>query len=331
MSFCAGLETMVLARVLCHTLKFTFQGYGSQMKIQRTAIAIAFIGLAILCIAMLPGYSPVSHPFFAAVKPGQVEIIAHGAGQGVAPTNTLLGAQTAYAMRADIVEADVQLTRDDVLVLHHDDTLDRTTNLSGAVASLSWAQLAAIGTGGEVRINGTTFSGPQTRVARLDDVFDALPDARWNIEIKNDSQLAAQTLCQSIKRKALTQTVLVASFHDNAMKSFRRFCPMVATSMAPAEIRVFVLTAHLRLSRFVKSPAVAVQVPIAAGGFDLTDKRFVAALKARNIKLQYWTINEPTQMDALIQAGADGLLTDFVTRGQEARQRGLRAPRPFRP
>jgi glycerophosphoryl diester phosphodiesterase len=289
-------------------------------------MSIMFVGLCVAAgiIALLPGYAPAQHAFFKGTVPGSVEILAHGAGQGVAPTNTLLGLKTAYASGADVLEVDVQLTRDNVLVLHHDDTLDRTTDLSGPVANLRWADIAASDNGRETIIGGTQFSGEATKVARLDDVLPRFPGARWNIELKNDSAIAAQELCKSIKGAGLVHAVLVPSFHDRAMAEFRRVCPQVATSMAPNEIRAFVIAAHLRLSRFVKTPAVAVQVPVVASGFDLTNPRFVDALKARKIKLHYWTINETAQMDALIQAGADGLLTDFVVRGQEARSRAAK-------
>jgi glycerophosphoryl diester phosphodiesterase len=299
-------------------------------------IAIVFLALigVIGVISLIPGYAPVSHAFFASQEAGKVEVMAHGAGQGVAPTNTLLGLRTAAAQGADVLEVDVQLTKDSVLILHHDDTLDRTTDMTGPVSAKTWAQIAAQDTGGATQLDGKIFSGNDTKVARLDVALAAFPNARWNIEIKNDSPVAAAQLCMLIITAQAQERVLVASFHDKAMAHFREKCPRVATSMAPEEIRMFVIAAHARLSRFVPTPATAVQVPVAAGGFDLTDRRFVAALKARGIKLHYWTINEPAQMDTLIKAGADGLLTDYVTRGRKAaniRRPDLPVPVPSRP
>jgi glycerophosphoryl diester phosphodiesterase len=286
---------------------------------KRIFVLLFLLTLAIGLVALLPGYRPANHAFFSFVPKGQVEIMAHGAGQGVAPTNTLLAAQTARRDGADVLEVDVQLTRDGVLLLHHDDTLDRTTDLSGPVAAYSWAQLSARDQGGETVINGRNFSGAATKVARLDDVLAAVPEARWNIEIKNPQDLAATQLCKIIAQAGITKTVLVASFHDATLAKFRAACPDVATSMSPKEIQRFYIAARLGLARFVKTPAVAVQVPVAQGRIDLTNGRFINALKARNIKLHYWTINDEAQMRALIDKGADGILTDFVARGREAR------------
>ena len=298
---------------------------------KKAMLVVLLLSLAIGVIALIPGYKPTTHAFFANVPAGKVEIMAHGAGQGVAPTNTLLALKTAQAAGADVLEIDVQLTADHVLILQHDDTLDRTTDLAGRVASKTWAEIQASDKGATTTVNNVTFSGADTKIARLDDALKAFPGARWNIEIKNDGPIAAQEVCALIRRAKVPHLVLVASFHDKAMAHFRQLCPDVATSMAPNEIRTFVLAAHVRLSRFIKTPAVAVQVPVAAGGFDLTDARFIAALKARNIKLHYWTINDPTQMELLISKGADGLLTDYVARGQAASRRGLPAPTPSRP
>jgi glycerophosphoryl diester phosphodiesterase len=284
---------------------------------RRLLIALALI-FALTLFARLPGYAPISHRFFANAPAQQVEIMAHGAGQGVAPTNTLLALKTAAADGADVLEVDVQLTRDNILVLHHDDTLDRTTDLTGPVSALTWAEIAAQDRGGKTTLGGVTFDGQATKVARLDDALALFPRARWNIELKNDSAIAATKLCQAITRFDMGNRVLVASFHEGAMRAFRQACPRVATSMTPSEIRTFLIAAHLRLSRFVKTSAVAVQVPVAGGGFDLTNARFIDALKHRGIKVHYWTINESAQMEALIDKGADGLLTDYVSRGLAA-------------
>jgi glycerophosphoryl diester phosphodiesterase len=290
----------------------------------------SLFGLAALVaiIAVLPGFPPPSHTYFANVPVGKVEIMAHGAGQGVAPTNTMFALQTAVAQGADILEVDVQLTQDGVLVLHHDDTLDRTTDMTGLVANKTWAQIVAEDKGGATIIAGKTFSGDATKVARLETALDAFPAARWNIEIKNDSNVAADQLCSAIKARGIETNVLVASFHDKAMVQFRKVCQNVATSMAPGEIRAFVIAAHLRVSRFVPTPSTAVQVPVHASGLDLTDTRVIAAFKARGIKLHYWTINDPAQMEDLIARGADGLLTDYVEMARRVAQNGSTRSRP---
>ena len=114
------------------------------------------------------------------------------------------------------------------------------------------------------------------------------------------------------------QVELSIDFHDAAMTRFRTECPAVATSMASNEVRNFVIAARVGLSRFVRTPAVAMQIPLAAEGIDLTHPRVIDAAKARGIKLHYWTINDPSDLSHLIEIGADGLITDYVDRGRHA-------------
>ena len=57
---------------------------------------------------------------------------------------------------------------------------------------------------------------------------------------------------------------------------------------------------------------------MSAQNLDLTHPRIISAAKSRGIFVHYWTINAPDDMSDLIQAGADGLITDFVDRGRAA-------------
>lgn len=278
-------------------------------------ILVGLIVLAVTALYLWPGPAPVAHVYFDKAQEEQVEVIAHGGGQGHAPPNTLFALERAHAMGADVLEVDVQQTRDGVLILRHDDTLDRTTDQTGLIADLMWADLASVDAGARTVMDGVTFGGRGISIPRLDQALAAFPDARWIVEIKNDTERAAFAMCEIIKAANAEPRVLVASFHDAAMGQFREACPDVATSMSSAEVRRFVIAARLGLSRFVRTPAVALQVPASADSIDLTHPRIVAAAKARGLRLQYWTINDPVEMQRLIETGADGLITDYVDRG----------------
>lgn len=133
-------------------------------------------------------------------------------------------------------------------------------------------------------------------------------------EIKNDSSAAANAICETIQSVSAEARMLVGSFHDAAMEQFRIACPRVATFMPLGEVRNFVIAARLGLSRFIDTPAVAMQLPIEAEGIDLTHPRILAAAKARGVRIQYWTINDPGEIRHLLDIGADGLITDYVER-----------------
>src|SRR5258706_14090835 len=83
----------------------------------------------------------VPHPFFAAGRP---LVFAHRGGGALAPENTIAAFDNGMALGADGLEVDVHLSRDGVAVVHHDQTLDRTTPLGGPVAERTARELAAV-------------------------------------------------------------------------------------------------------------------------------------------------------------------------------------------
>lgn len=279
-------------------------------------------GLVLLLIALIawPAPAPVSHPYFNPVASGRIEVIAHGGGLGHAPANTLFALQQARNMGAHVLEADVQQSKDGVLILRHDDTLDRTTNLTGLIADYDWAELAQADAGFRAELDGISFADQGIAIPRLDAALAAFPDARWILEIKNDTPAAARRMCEVIVAAKAETRVLVGSFHDRAMRQFRAVCPDIATSMSSGEVQSFVLAARIGVSRLVRTPAAAMQIPVKGSGLDLTHPRLLNAAKTRGIRVQYWTVNDPAEMDALLRAGADGLITDYVDRGLQQAQ-----------
>lgn len=277
-------------------------------------ILIGVVTVAATAIYMWPAPKPVAHVYFETAPTDRVEKIAHGGGLGHAPPNTILALELALAMGADVLEGDVQQAKDGVMVLRHDDTLDRTTDFTGLIADYTWSELASADAGARTLIDGQSYAGRGIKIPRMDDALARFPNTRWVLEIKNDTPAAAIAMCATIRDAGAETRVLVASFHDEAMAQFRAACPGVATSMSSREVRHFVIAARLGVSRFIETPAVAMQLPVSADGIDLTHPRIVAAAKARGIRLQYWTINDPEAMRHLMVLGADGLITDYVDR-----------------
>ena len=125
------------------------------------------MALLVLALYLWPAPKPVAHIYFEAAPVGRAEIIAHGGGQGHAPPNTLLALQRASDMGADVLEIDVQQTRDGVLIVRHDDTLDRTTNLQGLIADLDWVDIARADAGATWIIDNERFADRGITVPKL--------------------------------------------------------------------------------------------------------------------------------------------------------------------
>jgi len=276
-------------------------------------IVIALIALAWTGAALWPGPAPVSHAWLEARGETRAERIAHGGGLGRAPANTLEALAQAGADGADVLEVDAQMTADGVLVLIHDDTVDRTTNGSGRVDGMTLEGItgldAAFGYDGDAP---DRFAGQGVRVPTLAEALAAHPDMRWIVEIKPDTEAAALAMCETIRDAGMGGRVMIGSFHDSAMSHFREACPEVATGMASNEALSFYIAARLGLAKFHPTRAHAMQIPPRASGLDVAHPRLIEAAHARGLAVQVWTINDPDDMAALIELGVDGIITDRI-------------------
>jgi glycerophosphoryl diester phosphodiesterase len=152
---------------------------------RRAAIVLALLGTA-LVVAFLAQTPPRERvPHFADLP---VANIAHAGAQGHAPDNTLEAFELALEMGADTLEMDAQITADGEIVLHHDGTVDRQTDGTGAVVELTLAELKELdaGHGFEDDDGGFPWRGQGVEIPTLEEVFDAFPDTYLIVELKTD-------------------------------------------------------------------------------------------------------------------------------------------------
>ncbi len=274
-----------------------------------TLALFAAAGVGVLIAFARPA---ATHSFFAAGT-GGVQVIAHRGGAGLRPENTLLAFEHAVALGADMLEMDARVTADGVLVALHDATVDRTTDGQGAVDTLTLAALQKLDAAYRWSPDGgrsTPLRGQGVRVPALAEVFARFPRTRMVVEIKPPDPALAVNLCELIRRKDVTQWVLIASFHDTVLQAFRERCPEVSTSMGPGEVRLFYLASLVYLSDAISPAAQALQIPYGFGERVLATPQVAAAARGRNLALHVWTVNDAARMRALLGIGVDGIMTD---------------------
>lgn len=279
----------------------------------RILLAVVFLLLlGYLALALL-ARPRASHPFFESVPEG-VLVIAHQGGDGLWPSNTRYAFERAVALGADLLEMDVHASADGVLVVIHDDTVDRTTDGSGAVAEQTLAELQALDAGfrwsPERSGDSFPYRGLGIVIPSLDELLTALSDTPMVIEIKPDSAAVAEQLCDALRGRGRTGDVIVGSFHPAAMAAFRSACPEVATSAAPNEARNAFVASFAFLGAVYTPPTEALQVPEYQGSLHVVTERFVQAAHGKNVDVQVWTVNERSDMRRLIDLGVDGIITD---------------------
>lgn len=240
-------------------------------------------------------------------------VLAHRGGADLAPENTMAAFQNAVDLGVDILELDVHTTADGTVVVIHDESVDRTTDGTGAVHDFTLADLRQLDAGYEFSPdNGQTFPfrGQGIGIPTLEEVFAAFPDMRINVEIKQSDPPIEAAVLEVIERAGAQQRVLVGSEYDDVMARFRSLAPDIATSAATNEVRNFYLAQLLRVSAIYRPLADAFQVPEYAGSTHVVTPSFVDAAHHHGVKVHVWTVNDAETMQRLLDIGVDGIITD---------------------
>jgi glycerophosphoryl diester phosphodiesterase len=233
-------------------------------------------------------FYPKRHPFFAADRP---LVFAHRGGAGLAPENTVAAFDNGLALGADGIELDVRCSRDGVLMVHHDRTLDRTTRLHGPIGARTADELHA------------------ACVPTLAEVFERYRDARVIVELKINHPDLAAAVVREIQRAEAVDRVCVGSFGRRVLRVVRSLAPAIATSAAREEVRLALYRSWCRWP--VSRPAYqGYQIPEFAGRTRVVSPRFVADAHRAGLFVQVWTVDSDADARRLLGWGVDALITD---------------------
>lgn len=238
-------------------------------------------------------------------------VIAHRGASSVAPENTMPAFVQALELGSDAVEMDLKFSRDEALIVHHDQTLDRTTNGSGKVSEAEWVELKKLDAGS---YHGQAFAG--VRIPLLEEVFDELGDKLlYNLELteygRPFTQLVDKVVAM-VDRFHLGAHVLYSSF--NPVELFR-----VTRLVGAARVALLV---HARTPGLMRLLARAL-VPHAIfhPQDELVDRTLIRSVHAVGKRINVWTVNSEDRMDQLLGWGSDGIITDLPDRAVTLRER----------
>ncbi|MBK9290517.1 MAG: glycerophosphodiester phosphodiesterase [Bacteroidetes bacterium] len=247
-----------------------------------------------------------------AQKPERPLVIAHRGASGSAPENTLAAVSKAMEIGADLIEIDVHLTRDRQLVVIHDYTVDRTTNGTGKIKDLDFNTIRELDAGSWF---SKEFAGEM--VPTLDEVLRLIGGKhKLLIEIKptwtGDHETEKQVLGY-IRAHAAESWCVVQSFDPQVIRNLRQLDPKIELhQLVVGNLPLLPLHFHKSLAggSYLRHRDVAAVNP---------NYRFVGAGKIKRLhkrgqKVFVWTVDEPHKMEALIDAGADGIITNHPER-----------------
>ncbi|MFI5907743.1 glycerophosphodiester phosphodiesterase family protein [Dactylosporangium sp. NPDC051541] len=225
---------------------------------------------------------------------------AHRGGAAAGDENTT----AAFARAADLgyryIETDTHATADGVAVVFHDDTLERLLGRPGRMIDLRWADLA------------TERVGGAAAVPRLDEVLDAHPDIRFNIDTKTEHAVAPTVAV--VEQLKAHDRVLLASFSSARLRRIRRLAgPDVATSMGMREVAALFGSYQVGRRFTPLDSVVAVQIPPRYGRIALATAKFVDYCHRMGLRVHLWTIDDPAEIAHFLDIGVDGIMTDQIS------------------
>jgi glycerophosphoryl diester phosphodiesterase len=232
-------------------------------------------------------------------EPPRPRVLAHRGLAIEAPENTLLAFAKAAAVGAVYVETDVHLSADGVAVVSHDPSLNRVAGRRVDVAQLTMAELRQVDLG-----HGQGF-------ASLEEALDAFPELRFNIDVKTER--AVESTVAALERTRSASRVLLTSFSEGRRLRLAALVPDAVTSAGRGGV------IRSRLTSFRGSPArvtknlrgaAALQIPERVGSARLVTARFVESIRRAGAEVHVWTVNDPADMQRLLDLGVDGLVTD---------------------
>lgn len=225
-------------------------------------------------------------------------IVGHRGARGLAPENTLAAFRVAADLKIDGVEFDVQRTADGELIVFHDDGLDRVTNGSGLVYEKTWAEIKALDAG---RHFAPQFAGEP--VPTLRETLDYLraTDLLLFVELKDPwrfPQMEAGVVAL-IRELGLQERTQIRSFYHAALHVVHHIAPEIALS-------------ELWWDRLPEDGEVTFKTINAF--YPLYTPENIAHIHARGQQVTAWTVNDLDAARELIDAGIDGLTTDYPDR-----------------
>lgn len=232
---------------------------------------------------------------------------AHRGSRVLWPENTAEAFQGAVDLGYVYIETDIRITRDGVVIVFHDGTLDRVTNGTGRVDQWDLADLQRLDAAWWFdEKSDYPLRGTGVRIRTLAEVFETWPDVHFNLDMKGSQMEWA--VADVIKRHGREDSTLVGSFVDHRVAKFRRVT-RGAVAVAAGPSLAAAMFAASRVGRTVRRTAPAFQLPFDYKSLPL-DRKYIDAIHKSGAQVHAWTVNEAADIHRLLDMGVDGIVSD---------------------
>ncbi len=240
---------------------------------------------------------------------GRVTVVGHRGAAGYAPENTMASFRKAIELGVDMVELDVHLTKDSVVVVHHDSTVDRTTSGTGKIKDLTREHLSKLDA-------GSSFSNKfdNETVPSLENVIKLCKGkVEILIEIKDSEEVypgIENKIIELIRKYEAKKWCMVQSFRDGVLFRIHKNAPEIRLQkllVMKICCLPFIYDGHSSLFTFKKYHFIE--------SFNIlhkyASKRFISKVHKHGKKVMVWTVNDPIEITKMKANGVDGIISDY--------------------
>jgi len=225
---------------------------------------------------------------------------AHRGASGYFPENTMLAFQEGVKMGATGLETDVQMTKDGVLILIHDETLNRTTNGKGFVKDYTYQEIAELDAGSWYK---RSFRGE--KIPTLRELLEFVKDKNiiLNLELKNSLipyHGMEELVLQLIKEYKVEKKIIISSFNHHSIVKVKKLNNKIKTAILYTEG----LFHPERYAKYVGADAIHPY-------YLAINEEIVKEVKKEKILINPYTVNKEEDMLNLIKIGVDGIITNY--------------------
>ena len=232
-------------------------------------------------------------------------VIAHRGFSGAAPENTLAAFRKAIDVGSDMIELDIQLSKDGKIVVIHDETLERATNGQGRVVDRTLQELKKVDAGSRFRAD---FSGE--RIPTLQEVLDLAKDrVLVNIEIKNPThgqypitELADKAL-EEVKKAGMIDRVIFSSFNPVSLEYIEKNEPRACAAFLY----------HRPWNSLPEITGERRYQVLNLRNIHVT-RRKIDKIHKEGMKLNVYTVNKEEELEQFVKWGVDGIITNYPDR-----------------
>ena len=227
--------------------------------------------------------------------------IAHRGFSGKYPENTLLAFRKAIEAGADGAELDVHLTKDNVVVVIHDERIDRTTDGEGFVADYTYDELSQFDA-------SATFKGVYgfNKIPTLREYFELVKPVEGfitNIELKtgyNEYPGIEKAVLELIEEFGLEERIIISSFNHYSIHRFKALAPQILCGYLTGDW-------IYNFGEYADKRAVECVHP----HFITLNQASVSEIKSHNIRINTWTVNDEKEVERLYKLGVDAVITNY--------------------